>query len=199
MEFATSTVGVTSASILCSDGRVIPCTVATSGTSGKYTCPITDSKSCLKPTPVIDGTKCPLSISNPGGNCASGSGTNSWWIEYVPPTGTTGYNVALGSVLCADGRFQSCSDGYGKLNCAIKENACSNPVPVYDGAYCQFPGSTAIPQLALISDSYAESNDNVSMPVWGIALIIAGCVVVVIVLMITVAVIRKRRTTQEIV
>jgi len=165
----------------------------TSGTSGKYKCSVTDGKGCLRPVPQLDGANCPLSIPNPGNTCASGSGTNSWWVEFVPPTSTYDYNLA--SVLCSDGRYQSCADGSGKLNCGIKEAACTNPVPIYDGSYCPFPGTTI---SALMSDANSVSSTD-SLPVWGIAIIVAGCVLVVIVLVITVAVIRRRRSTQEIV
>jgi hypothetical protein len=197
VEFATSTTGVTNAKIVCNDGRNFPCTVVTSGTSGKYKCSVTDGKGCLRPVPQLDGANCPLSIVNPGTgkNCASGSGTNpnGWWIEFVPPT--TSYSSNLASLICSDGRYQSCVDGSGKVNCEIKEAACTNPVPIYDGTYCPFPGTT-IP--ALISDANSVSSTD-SLPVWGIAFIVAGCVLVVIVLVITVAVIRRRRLTQEIV
>jgi hypothetical protein len=190
IEYATSTGGVTSANVVCSDGRTVACTVVTSGTNGKYKCPVTDSKACLKPAAQINGVKYTFSIPNPS-TCASGSGTNSWWVEFVPPIST--YSATLGSVLCADGRWQSCVDGSGKLNCAIKENSCSNPVPIYDGSYCPFPGTT-IPAITSDADT-AASND--SLPVWGIALIAVGCVVFVVVL-IAVIVIRGRQT-QEIV
>jgi len=177
----------------------VPCTVSVSGVGGKYACTISNGVGCLSPIPVLNGVNCPLSIPNTGQTCASGSGTNSWWLEFVPPV--SNYNVNIGTVLCADGRFQgSCTDGGGKLECPVKEDACTNPAPIYDGSFCLFPGtaSSAIPNNAIVSDASASGYTG-SFPVWGIALIISGCVVVVIVLVITIAVIRRKRSAEEIV
>jgi hypothetical protein len=190
IEFVTSTTGVTSAKVLCSDGRTIPCTAVNTGNNGKYTCSVTDSKSCINPIPQINGAECRITIPNSGKTCASGN-TNPWWVEFVPPV-TTGLNVNLASVKCSDGRIQSCADGGGKLNCPIKENPCSNPIPIYDGSYCPFPAS------ALVSDGDSLTSTN-QFPVWAIGIIAAGCFVVIIVVVITITAIRKRRQTQEIV
>jgi len=192
IEFLTSTTGVTNANILCSDGRTVACTVVNSGSNGKYSCPVKDSKSCINPIPQLDGVKCPLTIPNNGKTCTAGT-INDWWVEFVSPVGTSGYNVNLASVKCADGRIQTCADGYGKLNCAIKESTCKSPIPIYDGSYCPFPGTTAV-----VSDGDSLTSTG-QFPVWAIGTIVAGCIVVIIVVVITVTAIRKRRQTQEIV
>jgi len=121
----------------------------------------------------------------------SGCTINSYWVEFTPPTTFTGTPPSTASVLCGSTTY-SCTWAYGiKYQCA-PTSACSNPIPIFEGAQCPYP----TPQ-ADTADQSAMSVGGLSLSIPAIAGIAAGCVVLVVGLIVVIIVVKRRIPTEE--
>jgi hypothetical protein len=128
-------------------------------------------------------------------SCGTSTGTNDYYVEFVPPTSVSSPSTATGTVYCQDAPTGTYTCSWyaagSKFQCSPGSNECNDPLPYINGQPCPFPG-----EAATVADATATS-DGSSLDVPEIAGIVGGFVVLVVLVVIVIVIIVKKKKTEE--